>query len=387
MSILSELVYARNSWANLLPLCRGLSLFAMKAHQSLYRIGSRLAQCTPYATTRRALIQMAKGKRDALVRLWNGPEPEHHIIVLDNIQALRRRRDQRIGTSNKMITGTGATAVKMEDCPPGAFDLKALLEKRAQGERRGVTVERILESIDWDHQAKISAFHWLDALVFFVPALAGDKSKVADLFSNEGKKHQIDPKRHSTIHPLGTNSANEVSTHGMKDAVSDFLKQLGINESTFKEKICFFTGDGKTFEGINKVKRYLSNQTSNFRSFRFIIAGLELWHTKWTDLSRICSGKWGLAHPTDPSTLGFQAKAINHPTPSDLKKVDFYSHARLLEVCVRAHMLHCWEWVIPLCPGYPTADLVSIDFAFRRMTCPSTFRGCTLDRPSSSCWQ
>ena len=39
-SIMSELTFARNSWTNLFPLARGICLFAMKAHHSLYRIGS-----------------------------------------------------------------------------------------------------------------------------------------------------------------------------------------------------------------------------------------------------------------------------------------------------------------------------------------------------------
>ncbi|KAA1474511.1 hypothetical protein DENSPDRAFT_781882 [Dentipellis sp. KUC8613] len=369
ISIMSELVYARNPWANLLALCRGLSLFASKAHQSLHRVGSRLAQCTPYSTTRRALYQMAKGKREALRRLYAGPDPVRHIVVADNVQATARLRDYRIGRGGtRMIIGTGATAVEMEDCPLGAFDLEPLLAKRAEGKRKTITVEDIHASKDWSHLRKVSALHWLNALVFFVPALTAYQTDVAQLFAEDVKKHQINPHRHSTIHPLGTNSANETTTHGMKDALMDFLKQLGIDEETFDNKLFFFTGDGKTFEGVNKIKRYLGSQPGNFKSLRFVVAGLELWHTKWTDLSRICSGKWGAAYPNDPSTLDHFARAIGIPKPSDLKKVDFYTYARLIEIVVRAHILHCWEYVYEH-DGLPeffdrlarTGDLPTID--------------------------
>ncbi|KAI0063286.1 hypothetical protein BV25DRAFT_1936598 [Artomyces pyxidatus] len=319
-SVISELVYGRNSWANLLPLCRGISLFAMKAHQSIYRIGSRLGQCTPYSTTRRALILMARAAR-----------------------AYARRRDQRIGRKNEMITGTGATAVQMEDCPPGAFDLKPLLERLEEGHRRNLTVEDIINKIDWDHLDRVSSYHWLNALVFFVPDLAVYQKDVDHLFKEGAKKHQIDENRHTKIHPLGTNSANEVSIHGMKEALVDFFTQEGITEESFDETISFFSGDGKSFDGINKVKRYLSSEPGNFKSLKFIRGVLEIWHTKWTDLSRICHGLWGTDHPNDPSSLGFMAKAIHSPIPADLKKVDFYPNARLMEVAVRAHMLQCWE--------------------------------------------
>ncbi|KAA1470451.1 hypothetical protein DENSPDRAFT_774873 [Dentipellis sp. KUC8613] len=344
ISVMSELVYARNPWANLLALCRGLLAFGSKAHQTFYRVGSRLAQCTPYATTRRALIQMAKGKRDLLKKTVDGPNPDDYILVGDNIQATARRRDHRIGSGGtRMIIGTGATAVKMEDCPRGAFDLEPYLEKRGQKTRRLLTVEDIREQTDWTHLREVSALHWLDALIFFVPSLALYQPDVAKLFSNDIKKHQINPNRKSTIHPLGTNSANEVTTHGLKNAIMDFLGQLGITEATFKNRLVFFTGDGKTFEGVNKVKQYLASQKSHFASLRFVVAGLELWHTKWTDLSRMCNGKWGSAHPHDPSTLRHLANAIGSPIPSDLKRVDFYIHVRLMEVAVRSHMLHCWE--------------------------------------------
>jgi hypothetical protein len=39
------------------------------------------------------------------------------------------QRDHQIGKSNRMILGTGAMAIEMEDCRPGAFELAPLLEK------------------------------------------------------------------------------------------------------------------------------------------------------------------------------------------------------------------------------------------------------------------
>src|SRR5882762_4571214 len=114
------MLYARNQWTNLFAMCRGIAMFATKAHHSLYGVGSRLAQNVPYMTVRNALIEMAKSKR----MVWDEERRQGcikpYLIVLDNIQAYARRRDSRIGTHNKLITGTGATAIEMEDCPPDA---------------------------------------------------------------------------------------------------------------------------------------------------------------------------------------------------------------------------------------------------------------------------
>lgn len=344
-SVLSELVFTRNSWTNLLPMCRGISLFASKAHQSVFRVGSRLAQCPPYSTVRNALVTMAAEKRKSL----RATNLKPRWCVLDNLQAYARRRDQRIGNSNQMITGTGATVVEMEDCSPEAFDLGKLEEKLKEENRRNLSVEEILDNIDWAHLEKVSALHFADTLIQFVPSLELYRKEFLGCFE-EVKKHQINPSRHSKVQPLGTNSANEVSTQGMKEAITDFFDQMGLTQETFNGRIQILSGDGKSFEAMGKLKKYLSSQEGDFESLRFMTEVLEIWHTKWHDLSRICRAQWGSAGSNDPSTLSYLAKAINSPTPSDLKKVEFYPNARLIDVAVRAHMLQCWECVISHIP-------------------------------------
>lgn len=338
------MVYGRNQRVNLFALCRGISLFSMKAHHSIFRVGSRLAQNVPYSTMRRALVHMAEEKREAWRKELEAGIVKPYLIVLDNIQAYARRREQQIGSGNEMITGTGATAIEMQDCPDGAFDMDALKAQRAKGERQSVTADSILQNIDVSHLERIGMYHWLDALVRFVPALAVYRPAVDALFRDTARKHAIPPDRVSKVHPLGTNSANEVTTHGMKDAVADFLEQIGLSEETYTNRPTFVTGDGKSFEGLNKVKKYLGDQPGDFESFGFVEPMLEIWHTKWTDLSRNCSGKWGRGlESTDPSTLGFLAKVVNSPTPANLKSADFYPNARLMDISVKTSLIHCWE--------------------------------------------
>jgi len=73
--------------------------------------------------------------------------------------------------------------------------------------------------------------------------------------------------------------------------MADFINQIGITEDmvTCDQELLFMTGDGKTFEGMNRVKRYLEdNEWSDFHAFWYIMPNLEIWHTKWTDLGQTC---------------------------------------------------------------------------------------------------
>ncbi|THH07072.1 hypothetical protein EW146_g9429 [Bondarzewia mesenterica] len=247
---------------------------------------------------RDALVIMASAERERFQSWCKNSELRRNLlVVIDNVQVYARKRTHYIGKENKMITGTGATAVEMEDCAPDAFNLKPILDRLHEGRRAELSADSILVDIDWEHLRRVQMYHWLDAL----------------LFAEKTRKHQINPNRHTKVHPLGTNSANEVSTQGMKEALTDFLEQLSINDENLGERLVFFSGDGKSFEGMHTVKKYLSSQLGMFTSFRFLRPVLELWHTKWTDLSQICRTHWGVGHTTtDPSTLGYMAARNAH---------------------------------------------------------------------------
>ncbi|KAI0048193.1 hypothetical protein FA95DRAFT_1657992 [Auriscalpium vulgare] len=345
-SVISELVFGNNSWTNMFAMCRGIALFGTMAHQSVYRVGSRLAQCVPYTTAREALVTMSTIERASLVEKFAKPNVPPPLVVFDNIQAYARSWAIRLGRAARMITGTGGTGVQMEDCAPNAFDAAPIQEKIEQGARRNVTAADITASIDTEHIDRVLQYHWADVLVSYVPSLALYRKDLSRKFETNTKKHQINKTRHTKVYPLGTNNANEASTKGLKDAVSDFLNQLGITKSNLGGRLIFFHGDGKTFDGLHKMKKYVSGSLNKFSQLQFVRPVLELWHTKWTDLSRICRTHWGGAHSiSDPSTLGFMAKAIGVGVPSDFHKVHFYTYKHLVDVTIRGHILQRWEYV------------------------------------------
>jgi len=75
------------------------------------------------------------------------------------------------------------------------------------------------------------------------------------------------------------NNENEMTVRGLKRAMADFIDQIGITADTvsWDQELLFMTGDGKTFEGMNRVKRYLEhNEDSDFDAFRHVMPNLEI---------------------------------------------------------------------------------------------------------------
>ena len=74
---------------------------------------------------------MAQEGRHALRTLVQSGE-KHFITVMDNVQVYARHWKRHLGGESRMITGTGGTAVEMEDCPEGAFELQPVIEWSAE---------------------------------------------------------------------------------------------------------------------------------------------------------------------------------------------------------------------------------------------------------------
>lgn len=352
---LAAMTFNRSSRANMYALARGVWLYGSKAHQSIFRVESRLAQSVSYETVRTALRNMAEAVRNDLRNIGVNEKHRWFSIVGDNVQTYSKERIHRIGRQSKMIKGFAGTAVEMLDFDPAALDLKELLERRAKMERRGLTADMILGDIDFDHLTHVATLQFLRALLTFVPALSCYQAELDTWISENLQKHQINPHRLTHIIPLATNSADEMTAQGMKEAIVDFLTvQMGINDETVDNRPMIFSGDGKTFDMVLKVMKYLSPHDGDVESLRCVVSLLELWHTKWTDLNRVVRTHWGKGHEHDPSTLAFVAAATDCPTPSDLRKVDFYAGAHLVDLALDGHILNCWECV-HVVYSYPVA--------------------------------
>lgn len=337
-----SLTFSRSNRASLYPLCRGVWLFAVKAHHSIFRVESRLGHSVVYSTVYEALRSMADNQMKDLRAAARAGSGHHFIVVSDNIQVYLRQRDHRIGRENKMSKGLAGTAVEMEDFAPEAFDLAELTHRQALQERKSISVDMILEDIDWEHLEHAGMIQFLQALIHFVPGIACYEKELKRLRSQLLCKNQLPQTRRTKIIPLATNSCDEILVQEFKQGVLDFLSvQMGVDTENMGNQLRIFSGDGKTFDQLLRLRKFLAAEEGDFESFRWLVPLLELWHTKWTDLSRVVRTHWG--KDNDPSALASAACIAECPTPIDLRKVDFYDGVHILNLVLDAHILNCWE--------------------------------------------
>lgn len=91
------MTFSRSNHASLYSLCRGVWLFTVKAHHSVFRVESRLGQSVAYSTVYEALRSMANHKMKDLQVTACAGSGRHFIVVSDNIQVYLWQRDHRIG--------------------------------------------------------------------------------------------------------------------------------------------------------------------------------------------------------------------------------------------------------------------------------------------------
>jgi hypothetical protein len=92
-------------------------------------------------------------------------------IILDNVQQYSIKWERTLVHEDELIIGTAATAMLVEDCALGAFDLKNHLDRVVKKERLALTMQSLYNDIDWKHVHEVQVLHWLRVLVSFVPEL------------------------------------------------------------------------------------------------------------------------------------------------------------------------------------------------------------------------
>ncbi|KAF8965633.1 hypothetical protein BDZ97DRAFT_1658861 [Flammula alnicola] len=333
------LTFGRSDRANLYQLCRALWMFATKTARTVFRVESRIGQSVAHSTVYKALSEMAKQKQSELKASVQAGKDK--IVVSDNVQVYARKRDRRIGRENKMITGLAGTAIEMQDYHPDALNLQDILQRQARQERRTLTADTILNDLDPTHLENVSVIQFLQALIGHVKQLSVYHQELAEYAKILDKK-PIPKTRCSKITPLATNSADEMHIQGLKRGVLDFIStQMGVTAETLNNRAVIMSGDGKTYAMFLLLKKICAAEEGDFESFRWLVPLLELWHTKWTDLSRDIRAHWGSTD--DPSSLASIARIAECPTPSDLRKVDFYDGSYLVNLALDANLLNCWE--------------------------------------------
>ncbi|KIK02172.1 hypothetical protein K443DRAFT_6346 [Laccaria amethystina LaAM-08-1] len=107
--------------------------------------------------------------------------------------------------------GTAGTAIQLDDCKPGAFDLQSHLARVAEKKQTTMTVETLRADVDWTHVHAIQSLYWVRVLVDYIPELkapharrlkncgaaAGNQRRAGDRDSRDGvSSHAL---RESTV--------------------------------------------------------------------------------------------------------------------------------------------------------------------------------------------
>ncbi|KAJ7875992.1 hypothetical protein B0H13DRAFT_1632460 [Mycena leptocephala] len=151
-------------------------------------------------------------------------------------------------------------------------------------------------------------------------------------------------RRKSIMQPVGTNPEHSTETQGMTRAILYFEKQMGLDEKAMDNLIFIPRGDGASIAAIGRIRRFMAAHPSHYKAFRNCVPpGLEIWHTRWTQLNSIASNCYGPATSTDPSSLSKSATVAGAKRPSNLKKVDFFPTSRSMQLFFEACVLDCWR--------------------------------------------
>ncbi|KII90232.1 hypothetical protein PLICRDRAFT_108509 [Plicaturopsis crispa FD-325 SS-3] len=348
IAALNAFVVSQNRYATgFISMDMAVWLFACKAHIDQKRVMCRFGLGVHDSTIRDALKSLSVSSLEKLrasVKSGTDAGEMRWQIVLDNVQEYCPVREHRVGRQDELKMGTAATAILLEDCAPGAFNLTDHLDRVAKKERLTLTARSLWHDIDWNHSRRVQALHWVRILVHFIPELAFLIPLVSKAFRTAGPHGRPLRLRKTVVQPLGTNAEREVETKGMRSAVLDFEKQMGLDKDSMWNLILLIRGDGASVASLGRVKKYLATDPCDYRAFRGRVPpGPEIWHTRATKLSAIAENHYGPSASSDPSSLSKSASTANQKRPPNLKKPDFYPTSRSMTLFWEARILDIWR--------------------------------------------
>ncbi|KAJ7820873.1 hypothetical protein B0H14DRAFT_3735105, partial [Mycena olivaceomarginata] len=323
VAALSSFAMARNRSANAyfaLPV--GTYLFATKAHTDVKRMFCKLGLSVHDTTARKALISMGAKRKEALqadtIAALEKKEPAARK-TLDNIQQYQIVREHGLCKQSQLITGTAATAIMLDNCAEHAFDLDTYQDRVIRNERASLTVNALLDDIDFDHMDSPIALYLLPV----------DRPA-------------------TRIVPLSCNSRAEMETHEMKEAVQDFDRQAGYTpENVSAARILIWeAGDGGSVLSGGRVARHLLPQGLSLNAYesfenRFWTPGL--FHVQMNMINGVAENHFGAKATSDPSSLSRAASLASLYIPSKPNSCEYYPTTRTMDTICRAQFLDIWD--------------------------------------------
>lgn len=317
-------------------------LFASDAEDLLFRHSSRVGRAVSKNTVINNLRRLGHDNSN-LLRIW-GRDPSIGLLLrIDNVQTFFESRIPGFGRENEVMMGISGLAMQSVDYIPELVTIDAMKKFVEDGRRQDLTVERLLRMINTRHIHRMAILHWAKVIATYIPELHPLLPEIHKRIRAESLQSTgVNTPLHRTqIRPLATSAKDEKQLSELKDAIRDFLDQIGQTKDSYQRRKVFVGGDGLTFELMLRLKDYLQFQDDEFDRLDLIEPFLEQWHTAWTDLSRIFETFWGDQLLKNPASLGHSASKIGVKTPSNLSKVDYYSGRHTAYLVLDARMMDC----------------------------------------------
>ena len=184
-----------------------------------------------------------------------------------------------MGREAHMLTGTAATAFKLESFHPTALDLVDKQQRIAENKWQSLTLKDLWGFIDHAHLDLVCIIQCLRTLVDFVPQLDKYKGDVQKLYHTKGQKHSAS--LHKTqVHPLPTNGKNETVTSDLAKSLREIYSHIGQTETSYTPRLILTGGDGLIYERMVQLKNYLQFHGDAYEWLDILEPLLEIWHTK-----------------------------------------------------------------------------------------------------------
>ncbi|KAL0056573.1 hypothetical protein AAF712_016822 [Marasmius tenuissimus] len=265
LTAFNSFIVGHNQFVNgYLSLPMGIQLFSLQAHSDIKHFLCRIGLSVSDSTTRKCLDYMTATNREEMQQstaeaVAQGKADKSYVF--DNVQEYCLVYEGGACRTSEMKVGTSGTAIEDEDCPDGAWDLDDPLSRVIENSQSSLTVDSLMEKIDWVNYHDTQALYIAKALIDYVGRLSKSYTKsVSEHFRSSSLAiHRIPEDRRTKIQLLGTNAEQEVEIHGMKSCIADFDVQIGFTAASGDDKVLeWASGDGLTYATGQNLQKYLA---------------------------------------------------------------------------------------------------------------------------------
>ena len=302
-------------------------------------IVGQMALTISYSSTVKLLYTVSSIASDLIYsigRSWVSKTASLHIVY-DNINQYRKSWWFSLASEPIVESGMAATLIMQPDTSPNAFDGCGYEEQCSCIKASDVTMARIWDDIDCEHQQSTSVVTILQLLLKHVPAMWKHAIDL-EIFAKRLAKHQI-PTQKTEVIPLETSGFNEVMTEGNCQTIQDIIgRQLVIGPDAVDGHLIPISGDQMTISQIQTLKRQTSGRSSWWSSNTYILPLIEVWHMKYAMLKGIVKAHW--PDRTTKGNLGLQFCAEKLCQKFNANKVEFFPAKQLTKVVLTTLTLH-----------------------------------------------